>query len=145
MDVHFLAECLRERQFLVMLVGEQRKGVWTGVCPPRHPFLLCFESIGSRSMEHPVVLDPHFKSQFDIQNPTVAYSGIMEALPDAFIGRRDRLELLVEILCGEMQRSFQTMQRALPPWRGFQAMLLKWKSPSGEILHEIGNACVGSC
>eukprot|EP00210_Caulerpa_lentillifera_P009756 g9305.t1 len=77
----------------------------------------------------PCILDPCFKSQFEIQHPSRAYYYIMEQLPNVFVGSLGKLQELVRILCREMHRSFHEFGWPLPPWRVYSAVILNWTVP----------------
>lgn len=124
--------------FKVKLVGQERlkkntagSEFATAVCCP---FLLIFglEGIdGDLPLQDssPCILDPYFKSQFEIQHPSRTYSSIMEHLPEAFIGSLERLEVLVRTLCREMHGSFHESGLPVPPWRVYGAIMPKWTVP----------------
>jgi len=131
-------EALLDRDFAVTLVGTRNHVKQTSnfcCCIVRHSFLLCFgktendDGEASYMTSTPVILDPHFRDQFDVQHPSVTYSAVMESVPDVYIGSYKRLEGLVRVLCCQMQKSFQAAQCALPPWRSVNSMLSRWADP----------------
>lgn len=131
LDLLQLATHLEQLHFKVRLVGEHatRKGLGG-----RHGFLLCLgKSMGSAPSElpytapTPVIIDPFFKSQFDIQHPSATYAAILDVMPEVFVGTWRRLEELIRLLCREMRRSFEIAQRPLPPWRTLSSMTTRWE------------------
>jgi uncharacterized protein (TIGR01615 family) len=73
------------------------------------------------------VVDPHFKQQFEVSQPSAAYAAALELVPPEFVGTCSRLVPLVHALCAEMAASFEAMGLTLPPWRRASAMLSKWQ------------------
>jgi len=53
------------------------------------------------------VIDPCFREQFEIANPTVQYSTVLSEVPREFVGTEERVTQLVELLSGELKKSFQ--------------------------------------
>jgi len=53
------------------------------------------------------VIDPCFREQFEIANPTVQYSSVLAEVPREFVGTEDRVTRLVELLSAELKKSFQ--------------------------------------
>lgn len=137
LSLHRLLECLLNRNFAVILVekgNRVKQPTQFCCCRVQHSFLLCFGKMkdGDGDVSYtstPFILDPHFKSQFDVQHPSFAYSTVMESVPDVYIGSYQRLEELVRILCCQMQKSFEMAQCALPPWRTVKSMLSRWADP----------------
>lgn len=137
-DLKLLSQKMESTGFVVKLVAhEKRKHGALGTefanagCGP---FLLIFGQNNKNRKWHsqdssPCILDPYFKSQFEIQYPSHSYYNILEHVPDAFIGTLSRLEELVKLLCCEMQRSFREAGLPLPPWRVYKAIMSKWTLP----------------
>eukprot|EP00210_Caulerpa_lentillifera_P008676 g8275.t1 len=137
-ELELLYEKMKSSGFLVELVGQER---------PKHsnpglefagavccPFLLIngYEELdGELPLQDssPCILDPYFRSHFEIQHPSQCYSDIMDQFPDAFVGSLSKLERLVRLLCGEMRKSFDEAGLPVPPWRVYSAIILKWSLP----------------
>lgn len=73
-----------------------------------------------------LIVDPSFREQFEIPQPTRGYSAALALLAPEFVGSASRLIPLVQCLCAEMAASFEAEGLTLPPWRRAQAMLSKW-------------------
>ncbi len=154
LDLHVLAQTLERLDFAVKLVDERKDMLHvSGCCRVRHRFLLIYGTEHSVSDKRPytppapLILDPQFKAQFDIPNPSSAYSTLLESVHEVYLGSYERLEQLVRLLCCEMNRSFETTKGALPPWRSSKAMLSRWMHPlqyqhNGDI--HLGDNIVGS-
>ncbi|GFR49795.1 hypothetical protein Agub_g11733 [Astrephomene gubernaculifera] len=75
------------------------------------------------------VLDPGFKEHFRAGCMSDRFRDIWECLPPLFVGPPARLVQLVQMLCAELQASFEAADRQLPPWRTFAATINRWMSP----------------
>ena len=72
-------------------------------------------------------MDPHFGEQFEVATATAEYGRIVAEVPRVFVGTEDDIELLVQLLCRELQRAFKQQGTHLPPWRSASSMLSKWR------------------
>ena len=75
------------------------------------------------------MVDPVFRDQFEMANPTSSYTRLMAALPAVFVGSEHHLHQLVTIVCREMHTAFTTPGVSIPPWRSKTSFLSKWKIP----------------
>ncbi|KAI3424899.1 hypothetical protein D9Q98_008283 [Chlorella vulgaris] len=94
----------------------------------RHEFIMC-AGRADGSLAHWCLVDPRFRDQFGIGQPTAVYDRCLKAAPLEFVGTPLRLHALVETLCSEMAEAFASSQRTLPPWRKLNSMLSKWFDP----------------
>eukprot|EP01023_Acetabularia_acetabulum_P028734 TRINITY_DN27144_c0_g1_i2.p1 TRINITY_DN27144_c0_g1~~TRINITY_DN27144_c0_g1_i2.p1 ORF type:complete len:421 (-),score=87.20 TRINITY_DN27144_c0_g1_i2:192-1454(-) len=88
----------------------------------RHSFLLYSTRDGVD-----YIIDPTFKSQFEVAHPTKQYQAVLDALPSLYIASEDSLVSLVHFLCKQMEKSFQERGEIIPPWRSRSAVLSMWK------------------
>ena len=143
-DLEKLQEMLQKLNFIVQLIAEpkdSRRHSSESFVHVRHSFLMCFGATAGGmcgdlpiTTTMPIIVDPCFKAQFDIQNPSNTYSAMMESVPQVYTGTCDELRALVRIMCREMQQSFEETQCALPPWRTLKSMLSRWMIPLREVL-----------
>mmetsp|Transcript_11354 Transcript_11354/g.30959 ORF Transcript_11354/g.30959 Transcript_11354/m.30959 type:complete len:831 (+) Transcript_11354:1166-3658(+) len=109
----------------------------------RHCFLVCtgwHQTSGSREavlLEEPLIVEPRFKEQFLIANPTRAYEELLQAVPISFVGNLGRLRAAVQILGSEIAEAFRQQNRSLPPWRTPEALLSKWAPAQMEDLRKL--------
>ncbi|KAG2451846.1 hypothetical protein HYH02_003622 [Chlamydomonas schloesseri] len=75
------------------------------------------------------VLDPSFKEHFRAGRMSDRYRDVWECLPPLFVGPPAKLVQLVQTLCAELQASFESGGRQLPPWRTFGSTINRWMSP----------------
>ena len=63
------------------------------------------------------VIDPCFREQFEIANPTAQYSAVLAEVPREFVGTEERVTQLVELLSAELKKSFQVSHWLCVCWR----------------------------
>uniref|UniRef100_A0ACD5WUH1 Uncharacterized protein n=2 Tax=Avena sativa TaxID=4498 RepID=A0ACD5WUH1_AVESA len=76
-----------------------------------------------------VIVDVDYRSQFEVARPTKAYRAVLQRLPSVFVGREDRLRLLVAAAADSARASLKKRGLHLPPWRKPEYMRAKWLSP----------------
>jgi uncharacterized protein (TIGR01615 family) len=91
----------------------------------RHEFLTVLANEGEFK-DSTLIVDPLFREQFAIPQPSATYAALLELIPMEFVGTASRLIPLVQCLCAEMVASFESKGLTLPPWRRAQSMLSKW-------------------
>jgi len=71
-------------------------------------------------------VDLDFRAQFEIARPTREYSALLELLPKIYVGRDDRLQSIVKIMCEGVKNSLKKTGMHLPPWRKYKYMHSMW-------------------
>lgn len=88
------------------------------------------------------IIEPRFKELFQIGPATPLFTGLLESVPQTFVGQPARLALLAELLSAESVRAFKEGGWTLPPWRTITSMLGKWglkmPSPEAKVRHHQG-------
>nr|CAB3499645.1 unnamed protein product [Digitaria exilis] len=82
-----------------------------------------------RGARERVLVDVDFRSAFEVARPTKAYRSLLQRLPPAFVGKEDRLRLLVAAAADAARASLKKRGLHLPPWRKLEYMRAKWLSP----------------
>ncbi len=72
------------------------------------------------------IIEPRFKELFQIAPATALYTGLLESVPQQFVGSPTKLALLAELLSAESVTAFKEGGWTLPPWRKISSMLAKW-------------------
>ncbi|CAI5956556.1 unnamed protein product [Closterium sp. NIES-65] len=72
------------------------------------------------------IIDLDFRAQFQIARPTREYACALESTPLIFVGRRERLARLVEVVSGAMRGALRAQGMHIPPWRKGEYLLAKW-------------------
>lgn len=105
------------------LGGGQGTAVFSNL---RHSFLLVTAPLGCACAGVDYIVEPHFREQFEISQPTARYGGLLAMLPAVFVGTAAELLPLVQLLCSEMTLAFEQHGLSLPPWRQSKSLLSKW-------------------
>ncbi|KAH7294490.1 hypothetical protein KP509_27G003000 [Ceratopteris richardii] len=81
------------------------------------------------STQNRLIVDINFKSNFEIARASKHYTALLEMVPHIFIGRPERLHLMLKIMCKAAKLSLKLMGMYLPPWRKYSYLQAKWFSP----------------
>ena len=65
------------------------------------------------------MIDPCFREQFEIANPTAQYSTVLAEVPREFVGTEEGVTQLVELLSAELKKSFQVGHQLSPLMTSF--------------------------
>jgi uncharacterized protein (TIGR01615 family) len=132
----------RRRDLLSLLAASLRAGGCdAAVCvsrwdkSPSHPagehayVDVLLPAASDRGAPERVLVDADFRSAFEVARPTKAYRALLQRLPAVFVGKEDRLRLLVAASADAARASLKKRGLHLPPWRKPEYMRAKWLSP----------------
>ncbi|XP_040378407.1 uncharacterized protein LOC102716300 [Oryza brachyantha] len=85
--------------------------------------------VSDRAERDRILVDVDFRSEFEVARPTKAYRAVLQRLPPVFVGKEDRLRLLVAAAADAARASLKKRGLHLPPWRKPEYMRAKWLSP----------------
>ncbi|KAL6883434.1 hypothetical protein ACP4OV_010848 [Aristida adscensionis] len=95
-----------------------------------HAYLdVLLPAASDRGARERVLVDVDFRSAFEVARPTKAYRALLQRLPPVFVGKDDRLRLLVAAAADAARASLKKRGLHLPPWRKPEYMRAKWLSP----------------
>ncbi|TVU31061.1 hypothetical protein EJB05_22728 [Eragrostis curvula] len=95
-----------------------------------HAYLdVLLPAASDRCARERVLVDADFRSAFEVARPTKAYRALLQRLPAVFVGKEDRLRLLVAAAADAARASLKKRGLHLPPWRKPEYMRAKWLSP----------------
>lgn len=87
-----------------------------------------------------LIIDVDFRSEFEIARSTGSYKAILQLVPFIFVGKGDRLQQIVSIVCEAARQSLKKKGMPFPPWRKAEYMRCKWlaahtraKQPQAQI------------
>lgn len=95
---------------------------------------------GSMGKSERLIVDIDFRSQFQIARSTGHYGAVLNMLPVIFVGKEDRLQQIVGIVCDAAKQSLKKEGLHIPPWRRFEYMRAKWLSPYRRTTNEAPHA-----
>ncbi|CAI9089389.1 OLC1v1023955C1 [Oldenlandia corymbosa var. corymbosa] len=73
-----------------------------------------------------VIVELNFKSEFKMAKSCEEYDQLINKLPDAFVGKPERLKSLIKILCGASKKCMKDKKMHMAPWRKHKYMQAKW-------------------
>ncbi|XP_050364962.1 uncharacterized protein LOC126783524 [Argentina anserina] len=76
-----------------------------------------------------LLIDVDFRSEFEIARPTKSYKAILQTLPYIFVGKPDRLRMIIGIVSEAGKQSLKKKGMPVPPWRKADYIKAKWLSP----------------
>ncbi|XP_008775344.1 uncharacterized protein LOC120109530 [Phoenix dactylifera] len=75
-----------------------------------------------------LLVDVDFRSEFEIARSTKSYRAVLQSLPCIFVGKEDRLQQIVAVVCEAARQSLKKKGLHFPPWRKPEYMRAKWLS-----------------
>lgn len=75
-----------------------------------------------------LLVDVDFRSEFEIARSTKSYRAVLQSVPSVFVGKVDRLQQIVAIVCEAARQSLKKKGLHFPPWRKPEYMRAKWLS-----------------
>ncbi|XP_010932848.1 uncharacterized protein [Elaeis guineensis] len=75
-----------------------------------------------------LLVDVDFRSEFEIARSTKSYRAVLQLLPSIFVGKEDRLQQIVAVVCEAARQSLKKKGLHFPPWRKPEYMRAKWLS-----------------
>ncbi|XP_047316057.1 uncharacterized protein LOC124919770 isoform X2 [Impatiens glandulifera] len=76
-----------------------------------------------------MIIDIDFGSEFEIVRSTKTYKSILQKLPNIFVGKSDRLQMIISIVSEAAKQSLSKKGMHFPPWRKAEYVNAKWLSP----------------
>ncbi|KAJ0262322.1 DNA-directed RNA polymerase subunit beta-beta protein [Hirschfeldia incana] len=76
-----------------------------------------------------LLIDIDFKSNFEIARATKTYKSILQTLPCIFVGKAERLQRIIILICEAAKKSLKKKGLHVPPWRRAEYVKSKWMSP----------------
>lgn len=73
-----------------------------------------------------VIIELNFKSEFVMARACEEYNRLINRLPDVYVGKNERLKMLVKILCSASKKCMKECKMHMAPWRKHKYMQAKW-------------------
>jgi len=134
MEVNSSKSCLR-REVMKHL---KALGYNAGICKSRWESIRDFpsgeyeyldvimETRRGKSKDERFLVDIDFRAQFEMARPTKEYSAMVELLPNIFVGKAEKINQIIRIMCDAAKRSLKKKTMHIPPWRKYRYMRSKW-------------------
>ncbi|KAE8673366.1 hypothetical protein F3Y22_tig00111792pilonHSYRG00094 [Hibiscus syriacus] len=89
-----------------------------------HKFLDVIEN--SRKGEVRVIIELNFRAEFEIARASEDYNHLVQRLPEVFVGKVERLNNVIKILCTAAKKCMKEKKMHMGPWRKQRYMHAKW-------------------
>uniref|UniRef100_A0A0E0DU08 Uncharacterized protein n=1 Tax=Oryza meridionalis TaxID=40149 RepID=A0A0E0DU08_9ORYZ len=73
-----------------------------------------------------VVVEPSFRGEFEMARGCAGYRALVASLPEAFVGRAERLRCVVRVMCAAAKQCARESGMHMAPWRKQRYMEAKW-------------------
>lgn len=73
-----------------------------------------------------VVIELNFRGEFEMARGSENYKRLISKLPEVYVGKVERLRVLIKILCSAAKKCMKEKKMHLAPWRKHKYMQSKW-------------------
>ncbi|XP_028807874.1 uncharacterized protein LOC114762549 [Neltuma alba] len=91
-----------------------------------HTYLEVTDKSSSKRGEVRVVIELSFRTEFEMARGSEDYNRLVSRLPEVFVGKVERLRVLIKILCSAAKKCMKEKKMHLAPWRKQKYMEAKW-------------------
>lgn len=67
-----------------------------------------------------------FRAEFEMARGSEEYKRLIGMLPEVYVGKTERLKLLIKILCTAAKKCMKDKKMHMGPWRKHKYMQAKW-------------------
>lgn len=100
-------------KFLFVVLGE-------------HTYLEVVDNSSSKKGEMRVVIELNFRGEFEMARTSEDYNQLINKLPEVYVGKIERLQALIKILCCASKKCAKDRKIHMAPWRKQKYMQAKW-------------------
>ncbi|KAM5588218.1 hypothetical protein ABKV19_006583 [Rosa sericea] len=91
-----------------------------------HTFLDVVDNSSSRKGEVRVIIELNFRAEFEMARASDEYNTLVQRLPEIFVGKVERLQNLIKILCSAAKKCMKEKKMHMGPWRKHKYVQAKW-------------------
>ncbi|XP_045823938.1 uncharacterized protein LOC123916511 [Trifolium pratense] len=73
-----------------------------------------------------VIIELNFRGEFEMARGNEEYNQLVKRLPEIFVGKAEKLRVLVKIMCSAAKKCMKEKKLHLGPWRKQKYMQAKW-------------------
>lgn len=96
------------------------------MCLGEHTFLDVVDNSSSKKGEVRVIVELNFRAEFEMARASEEYNRLVNRLPEIFVGKVERLQNLIKILCSAAKKCMKEKKMHMGPWRKQKYMQAKW-------------------
>ncbi|CAN6553066.1 unnamed protein product [Malus baccata var. baccata] len=94
-----------------------------------HSFLDVVNKSSLKKGEVRVIIELNFRDEFEMARASDEYNDLVQKLPEVFVGKVERLQSLIKILCSAAKKCMKEKKMHMGPWRKQKYMQAKWLGP----------------
>lgn len=94
-----------------------------------HTFLDVVEKKGKGKESVRVIIEVKFRAEFEVARGSEEYEKLLRRLPEVFVGKAERLEAVIKLMCSAAKKCMRQKRMHLGPWRKQAYMHSKWLGP----------------
>ncbi|KAJ9136158.1 hypothetical protein P3X46_033262 [Hevea brasiliensis] len=91
-----------------------------------HKFLDVIDNSNTKKGEVRVLIELNFVAEFEMAKASEEYNRLVGRLPEVFVGKSERLNTVIKILCSAAKKCMKEKKMHLGPWRKQRYMQAKW-------------------
>ncbi|KAL1327159.1 hypothetical protein HN51_037247 [Arachis hypogaea] len=76
-----------------------------------------------------VIIEVNFRAEFEMAKTCEEYNRLVQRLPEVFVGKVERLNNIIKVLCMGAKRCMKENKMHMGPWRKQRYMSAKWLGP----------------
>ncbi|CAI9266334.1 unnamed protein product [Lactuca saligna] len=115
----------------------QKAGYNCGICKAKwmnkkqipageHTYIEVLDTSNSKKGVMRVIIELNFQAEFEMVKSSEEYNHLISRLPEIYVGKTERLEALIKILCIASKKCMKDQKMHIAPWRKFKYMQAKW-------------------
>ncbi|KAK6919073.1 Protein of unknown function PDDEXK-like [Dillenia turbinata] len=87
-----------------------------------------------------IVIELNLRGEFEMARASQEYNHLISQLPEVYVGKAERLQALIKILCNAAKKCMKDKKMHLGPWRKHKYMQAKWLGTGGGRMSETTTA-----
>nr|GMD30824.1 Sugar phosphate exchanger 2, putative [Ipomoea batatas]GME02585.1 Sugar phosphate exchanger 2, putative [Ipomoea batatas] len=91
-----------------------------------HTYMEVVQKSSSKKGAMKVIIELNFRGEFEMGRASEEYNRLVKKLPEVYVGKLERLQSLIKILCAASKKCMEKKKRHLAPWRKHKYMQSKW-------------------
>lgn len=82
----------------------------------------------SKKGEVRLIIELNFRAEFEMARASEEYNRLVRRLPEIFVGKVEKLQGVIKVICGAAKKCMKEKKMHLGPWRKQRYMQAKWLS-----------------
>ncbi|TKY48872.1 hypothetical protein E2542_SST26294 [Spatholobus suberectus] len=91
-----------------------------------HTYLEVMDNSNTKRVEVKMVIELNFRAEFEMVRASEEYNRLISGLPEIFVGKAERLHVIIKIMCTAAKKCMKEKKMHLGPWRKHKYMQAKW-------------------